>query len=218
LPNYDYSKAGTYFITICVHDHECVFGHVVNGEMILSVLGQFAHDCWVQIPQHFNRVALDEFIIMPNHVHGIIIIRDLMENESSETSLITNQPTNNQIPALAPVLDIPVGNAYMRSLRVPVQPQPLPPNENTKPNDPTKMLIPKIIQQYKAAVTRANNQSPVQPPFRWQKSYYDHIIRNPFSLARIQIYIRNNPVQWQNDLENLKKSSSIHDYFNVLPG
>ncbi|MFZ2189428.1 MAG: hypothetical protein WA057_02085 [Candidatus Magasanikiibacteriota bacterium] len=74
LDGYDYSQNGNYFITICVHEKQHYFGEVVNGKMKLSPLGLVAQKCWQEIPGHFHHVCLDEFIIMPNHVHGIINI------------------------------------------------------------------------------------------------------------------------------------------------
>ncbi len=77
LKGYDYTSAGAYFITICTHQRECLFGEIVQGEMQLNDFGQIAMDCWQTIPDHFSdRVRLDEFVIMPNHVHGILVIPD----------------------------------------------------------------------------------------------------------------------------------------------
>jgi len=76
LKNYDYSQPGAYFITICTHNRECLFGDIVDGEMILNEYGEIAKKCWLEIPVHFPNVLLDEYVIMPNHVHGIIIIND----------------------------------------------------------------------------------------------------------------------------------------------
>jgi len=74
LKNWDYGSNAAYFVTICTKNRVCFFGDVVNTEMKLSRIGQMAHQCWLEIPEHFPFVVLDEFVIMPNHVHGIIII------------------------------------------------------------------------------------------------------------------------------------------------
>jgi len=74
LQNWDYSSCGLYFITICTVNRELYFGDIVNGEMILSAVGELAKAYWNEIPKHFPFVELDEFVIMPNHVHGIITI------------------------------------------------------------------------------------------------------------------------------------------------
>lgn len=74
LKGYDYSSPGAYFITICTKNRKCLFGKIVNGQMILNEYGEMAKNFWVEIPSHFPHAKLDEFIVMPNHIHGIIII------------------------------------------------------------------------------------------------------------------------------------------------
>jgi REP element-mobilizing transposase RayT len=74
LQNYDYSRPGAYFVTICVQDRSCLFGDVVGGGMRLNDAGRVACECWNDIPKHFPHVHLDAFMIMPNHVHGIFFI------------------------------------------------------------------------------------------------------------------------------------------------
>jgi REP element-mobilizing transposase RayT len=76
LKGYDYSQAGAYFVTICTHNRECLFGKINDGTMFLNEMGEIAKQCWLEIPNHFPNVTLDEFVIMPNHIHGIIIIND----------------------------------------------------------------------------------------------------------------------------------------------
>jgi hypothetical protein len=74
LRGYDYSQAGAYFITICTQDRACLFGEIVDGEMRPNAAGRMVKQCWQEIPAHFSHVELDEFVVMPNHVHGILII------------------------------------------------------------------------------------------------------------------------------------------------
>jgi REP element-mobilizing transposase RayT len=74
LKGYDYTWAGAYFVTICTKDRACLFGDVVDGVMRLNQMGQIVWQCWLAIPDHFPHVLLDEFVVMPNHVHGIIVI------------------------------------------------------------------------------------------------------------------------------------------------
>jgi len=76
LPGYDYSQAGAYYVTIVTHQRDCLFGEIVNKEMILNDLGKIADECWRAIPEHFPNVELGAHVIMPNHAHGIIIITD----------------------------------------------------------------------------------------------------------------------------------------------
>ncbi len=92
LRNFDYSQSGWYFITICVRDRTSLFGEIKNGEMILNEFGEIVEKCWREIPNHFPDAALDEYVVMPNHTHGIIIVTNIVGNAC-------------------------VGNAYMRSLQ-----------------------------------------------------------------------------------------------------
>jgi len=74
LKGYDYSQLGAYFVTICVQDRECLFGEVVEGEMRLNEAGRMVQDVWNDLPRYYPDVALDAFVVMPNHIHGIIIL------------------------------------------------------------------------------------------------------------------------------------------------
>lgn len=76
LKGYDYGQPGAYFITLCTHERAHLFGQVVGGEMVLNEYGEIARACWLTIPDHFPHAELDEFVILPNHVHGIIWIVD----------------------------------------------------------------------------------------------------------------------------------------------
>ncbi|MBC7263420.1 MAG: transposase [Chloroflexi bacterium] len=76
LRGYDYSQAGAYFVTICTQNRECLFGTIADGKMVLNPLGEIAAVCWNAIPVHFRDVELDEYVVMPNHIHGIIVILD----------------------------------------------------------------------------------------------------------------------------------------------
>jgi putative transposase len=87
LKEYDYSQPGEYFITICTNNHECIFGNIIHEEMKLSTEGTIAQRCWEEIPKHFSNVQLDEYIIMPNHIHGIIILTEPMVGTRHAVSL-----------------------------------------------------------------------------------------------------------------------------------
>ena len=75
LKEFDYSTAGYYFVTICTKDKKHWFGRVENEDMKLSSIGKIAKECWKEIPQHFKNVELGVYIIMPNHIHGILVVR-----------------------------------------------------------------------------------------------------------------------------------------------
>lgn len=72
LPGYDYSQAGAYFVTICTQNRLCLFGEVADGRMIQNVAGQMVETVWQQLPDRFPQILMDAFVVMPNHVHGII--------------------------------------------------------------------------------------------------------------------------------------------------
>jgi len=75
LKNYDYSQAGAYFVTICTQNKECLFGEIEVGKMSLNEYGQITTKCWHDLPNHYPHIELDEFVVMPNHTHGIIVIK-----------------------------------------------------------------------------------------------------------------------------------------------
>jgi putative transposase len=159
LKDWNYSSDGWYFITICTQNREEHFGEIIDGEMVLSECGKIAKQCWEEIRDHFYGCELDEFIVMPNHIHGIVVI----EQKDCVAS---------------------VGNRYICSLP-----------KNT-------MKLSKIIGTYKAAVTRKINKSQEEFLFQWQKSFYDHIIRDEKALRKIREYIYYNVDKWEQDEEN----------------
>ena len=77
LKDYDYSQSGLYFVTICTQDRDCRLGNIVNGEMVLNELGNEINNIWKELPNHFPNIECDIYQIMPNHIHGIIIINKL---------------------------------------------------------------------------------------------------------------------------------------------
>jgi len=77
LQGYDYSQAGAYYVTIVTYHRDCLFGEIVNEEVILSEFGKISDECWRAIPEHFPFVELGASVVMPNHVHGIIIIHEV---------------------------------------------------------------------------------------------------------------------------------------------
>ncbi len=175
LEGYDYSSIGGYFVTICTRDRKCLFGEIVHGKMKLSAIGEIARQYWQEIPEHFDNTDLDEFVMMPNHVHGIILIlqqkpddcRDVACNVSTHNVSTDSHSKNLAMSAISP-----------------------------KPGS-----LGTIIRSYKSAVTRWRGKNNY-PQFSWQPRFYDHIIRNEKSLAAIRQYIYNNPTKWQIDREN----------------
>jgi putative transposase len=83
LKGWDYSNPGIYFVTLCVQDRACLFGEIIDGKMVMTDAGRYAKKCWMDIPSHFPAVELDEFVIMPNHIHRILMLRDVGANNHS---------------------------------------------------------------------------------------------------------------------------------------
>ena len=81
LKGYDYSREGLYFITVCIQNRECLLGEISNGEMILNEYGETVQKVWNELPRHYMNIQLGEFIVMPNHIHGIIIINNDDNND-----------------------------------------------------------------------------------------------------------------------------------------
>lgn len=80
LGGYDYSQDGYYFVTICTKNHENFFGKIKNGKMFLNDYGQIVQNQWIGLPDHYQNCILDEYIVMPNHIHGIVIINNKNNN------------------------------------------------------------------------------------------------------------------------------------------
>jgi putative transposase len=114
LKDYDYSSGGAYFITICVKNRECLFGEIIEGKMNLSEIGEIAHNNWLNIPEHFNNVILDEFVVMPNHIHGILILNPAEEDvKYYAPEIIGHQPVNdipNQDNGRDVLINVPIIN------------------------------------------------------------------------------------------------------------
>lgn len=96
LPDYDYSQPGAYFITVVTHGRRCLFGEVLEGEVRLSAVGELAAECWRDIPVHFPRVELGTYVIMPNHIHGILILGDRQVSDSPRRGTIYRAPTQER--------------------------------------------------------------------------------------------------------------------------
>jgi REP element-mobilizing transposase RayT len=78
LPGYDYSKPGAYFVTMCTRNGRCLFGEICDGRMSCNLLGELVRSHWLDIPRHFPHVTLDAFVLMPDHLHGVLIFGDVV--------------------------------------------------------------------------------------------------------------------------------------------
>lgn len=175
LKNWDYGSNAAYFVTICTQDRKCFFGHVVDGEMLLNEIGEIARDCWTQIPEHFPFVKLGEHVVMPNHVHGIVIIDKTDDGQ--------NDDPNERNVSHVETSKLGVSSITNRT--------------NAALEKWNSGTLGAIINQYKRAVTiRARK---IHANFAWQSRYHDHIIRNDQLYHRISEYIKNNPANWRED-------------------
>ena len=182
LEGYDYTTPGGYFITFVTQGRACLFGDIVKDEMQYSEKGQIAYECWRAIPDHFPTVELGAFVIMPNHVHGIIILREDVGGDAvSENRSAILSPTVGATHWVAPTN----GRKYV----IPT-------------NGPQRGSIGAIIGAYKMSVTRKIVAQFGGVPDLWQRNYYEHIIRNDEEHKRIHLYIESNPVHWNSDAEN----------------
>lgn len=182
LKGYDYSQEGLYFITICVQDKICRFGHIENGKMIYNQYGTIAHNEWINTPNIRTNIILHEFVIMPNHIHGIIEITEkLSYNGAYDT------PSESEIGEYdTPQRTDELHSSVRSHLRSPSQ------------------TIGAIVRGYKSAVTKQLNALGLTEKL-WQRNYYEHIIRDEQSYIRITEYIRNNPKKWADDKIKIKK-------------
>ena len=113
LEGYDYSQNGIYFVTICAKNREYFFGSIENGRMCLTDIGKIANEFWKEIPKHFPFVILDEFIVMPNHVHGIIEIcnkADACRDEALPRLYIGKYPLMSKMSPKQKSLSVIVGS------------------------------------------------------------------------------------------------------------
>ena len=173
LKGYDYSQAGLYFITICCEDRICRFGNIVDGEMILNAYGQIAHDEWMKTPQLRPQIELDAFIVMPNHIHGILKINDTGRGE-------LNSPEMGMA-----VFEKGVSDTSLRS-----------------PSNTVGAIVrgykSSVTKQINAMINVKNDVH--NPSIKlWQRNYHENIIRDEKSYRNIANYIINNPKKWGED-------------------
>jgi hypothetical protein len=183
LKNWDYASEGYYFITICTQNRECCLGDIDNGKMGLSEIGGIAEKCWSEIPAHFPHVELDAFIVMPNHIHGIVVINDIADTVGGAGG--------DGGPAIE--------TQNFASLQRPRRP---PHHRDPSPNHfgPQSKNLASIIRGYKIGVKKWATTNKFT--FAWQPRFHDHIIRNQQSLSRIRKYIIENPLKWERDRNN----------------
>jgi putative transposase len=178
LKGYDYASPGAYLVTICAAERKCLFGQVVTDAMRPNAWGDVVAACWNQIPAHFPNVRLDAFVLMPNHLHGILIIENATDGRG------TTSPRARDYASRAPTID-PVDSTGQRFGVL------------------TAQSLPTVIRSFKAAVTQRVRALASKPDLQiWQRNYHEHVIRNEESLNEIRRYIQQNPLRWSLDREN----------------
>ncbi len=198
LKGYDYSIPGAYFVTLVTRNMRCLFGEIIDGTMHLNNFGEITQSIWRQLPDSFH-VELDEFIVMPNHIHGMIWISDRNMGEAS-----ANGEIGVSIPTKADA-------------------SPLQPSNGTQ-----KGSLGAVIQNFKSISTRKIHQclgrgeafartqyvdqsipiTNASPEAVWQRNYYDRIIRDEKELNQIRLYIMNNSYRWTEEPESHSRRTS----------
>ncbi len=170
LQNWDYSLPGIYFITLCTQSQIPWFGKVIDGKMVFSDIGKFVYNEWKETGKIRSNVILDAFIVMPDHMHAIVIIKSPKNDfigkcESVETHCDASLPETAQ--------NIPFKNIF----------------------GPQRNNLSSIIRGYKSKTTKYIRRN-INKNFKWQARFYDQIIRNERHLLNVRKYILNNPIKW----------------------
>lgn len=185
LQTWDYSWNGAYYITICTKNKIHYFGEIADKKFIPSAIGQLAEKFWMEIPNHFPFVELGNFVVMPNHTHGILIINK-PDSVAGTSNLVVDTP------------NLVVGTP---NLGVPTTASPETTKKNGGKNEKWKpQTIGVMINQYKRIVTIHARK--LLPEFTWQSRFHDHIIRDSQSFQNISNYIKDNPRNWGKDDHN----------------
>lgn len=189
LRGYDYAQTGLYFITICCENRECKFGKIVgaslaDAQMELNEYGTVAYNEWVKLSERFSNFELDVFQIMPNHMHGIIVLNPVGAGFTPAQSVPSDQ--NAQTAPSVPSAQIDSQT-----------------NPDCRATSRVAPTIGDIVGAYKSLtaktcleIFKSKNQTMGK---LWQRNYYEHIIRNEQSYQTISKYIINNPVKWKED-------------------
>jgi REP element-mobilizing transposase RayT len=216
LKGYDYRSAGAYFVTICTQGRECVLADAVVTGIITAV--------WQAMPNWFPKITLDEFVVMPNHVHFIVWLGGNGDDIEAEVpgTVTSPAPTDwvddvGATARIAPDVRVktsPASTDSIEAIEAGVSPTPntwiipIPETTNLKPT------LGEVLGTFKSLVfTVYLDWIQVNNPSRrakfWQRNYYEHIIRNERELRAIRAYIRNNPTQWILDRDNPNNSRRL---------
>ena len=182
LPAYYYAQPGAYYLTICAHQRRCLFGVVNDGRVGLTRIGEIVAEEWLQSCQVRPEVTLDAWVIMPNHVHGVIFVG---AHGDAPPPLGLRWPDTRNGGTRSPAGDVN-GRAHCHA-----------------PLHRQARSLASLVGGFKGAVTRRVNvlrNTPGAPV--WQGGYHEHVIRDEPELHDIRLYIPRNPSQWETDIEN----------------
>ena len=200
MPGWDYSRGGKYYVTICTGNRICCFGNVSDGEIHLSEMGEIADKYCREIPEHFPDTWLDEFVVMPNHIHVIVVMKRSYHNIETKKMERVAQPEQ-------PEQSTPERRDAINRVSTcqPNQSKQKLPGGITGLHNPmlSRDSLGKIIRWYKGRCTYEFNKAGFNWN-DWQPRFYDEIIRNHTRLCEIRSYIRNNPANWDTDDKNPK--------------
>jgi REP element-mobilizing transposase RayT len=179
LKDYDYAQGGAYCVTVCAVERAGLFGEVSDGSVMrLNGWGEIVAACWEAIPAHFPNVELDAFVVMPNHLHGIVVIN---EDWKTGTTLVGAQHA------------------------APLQPTPSVSSKTFAKVAPGSLGA--VVRSFKSAVSREINLLRGTPGAAvWQRNYYEQIVRDEKMLNALRQYIEANPANWANDEENPQRT------------
>ncbi len=181
LKCWDYTTPWWYFVTISTQNHKEYFGKIINGKMQLNQIGKIAEYEWLETAELRKNVELDEFIIMPNHIHGIVIINESKTTCRDVASNVLDIEGNKNSETVIFNTDVA---RYVSTA-----------NKNYFSNiSPNPKSLSAVIRGFKSAVTKQCNIQ--KHPFKWQPKFYDRIIRNEKELYNIRRYIQQNPSKW----------------------
>ena len=205
--NFDYSLDGCYFVTTCVKNFIHVFGKIQNNQMILNKYGEIVKQQLLWLPNQYPYIRLNEWCIMPNHAHAIIVIDRHNMATDRAVGVIVGTPSHATTLSLSHIVGIDrhntgtnnaygvdVGTGRDLSLRVP--------HDHTPPMPTTKIKsLSEIVGAFKTTSSKLIHQSGLEQ-FVWQRSFHDRVIRDSEGLKAIGFYIQNNPANWCKDRNN----------------
>jgi len=221
LRGYDYALAGAYFVSIVTQDRACLLGEVVEGAMRLNDAGQMVRAVWDELPVFYPGVDIDGIVVMPNHIHGIIILvgaaprgrPDIGSDGHRDSGQA--RPDSGQARGPAPTA-ISSGHTALSSgdTAISLGDTEISLGDTAMSLGHTPMSLGDVVHRFKTMTTKRYADGVKQSgwaTFRgrlWQRNYYEHIIRDEPALDRIRRYIDENPLRWAFDAENPQRATS----------